>query len=117
MKNSRSILVTVTISILVLIAVVGGLIYWNFSIVSTPIKFENQFEERTAAVVEKGQYVVKLEQAFRDNNPKKEFTTNWDELTDFALNGIMEYRSQIYDENNLENAAIIEELRKQDPNW
>jgi hypothetical protein len=29
----------------------------------------------------------------------------------------MEYRSQIYDENNLENAAIIEELRKQDKNW
>jgi hypothetical protein len=33
------------------------------------------------------------------------------------LNGTIEYRSQIYDENNLENAAIIEELRKQDPTW
>lgn len=115
MKNSRSILVAILT--IVVLAVVGGFIIWNVNIVSTPIKFENQFEERTAAVVEKGQYVVKLEQAFRDNNPKKEFTTNWDELTDFALNGIMEYRSQIYDENNLENAAIIEELRKQDPNW
>lgn len=115
MKNSRSILVTVLT--IALLAVVGGLFYWNLTIVSTPIKFENHFEDREATVIEKEQHIIKLVQAYRDNNPKKEFTSNWDELTDFALNGVMEYRSQIYDENNLENAAIIEELRKQDPNW
>ena len=115
MKNSRSILVTVLT--IALLAVVGGLFYWNLTIVSTPIKFENHFEDREATVIEKEQHIIKLVQAYRDNNPKKEFTSNWDELTDFALNGVMEYRSQIYDENNLENAAIIEELRKQDKNW
>ena len=115
MKNSRSILVTILT--IVLLAVVGVLLFWNVNIVSTPIKFENHFEDRTTAVIEKEQHIIKLVQAYRDNNPKKEFTTSWDELTDFALNGTMEYRSQIYDENNLENAAIIEELRKQDPNW
>jgi hypothetical protein len=85
--------------------------------VSTPIQFEKHFETRTAAVIEKEQHIVKLVQAYRDNNSEKKFTTNWDELTDFALNGTIEYRSQIYDENNLENAALIEELRKQDPSW
>ena len=117
MKNSRSLLATIVVAALVLLGVAIFLIIQIGKVVSTPIQFENHFEERTAAVVEKGQYVVKLEQAYRDNNPEKKFTVNWDELTDFALNGTMEYHSQIYDENNLENAAIIEELRKQDPNW
>ena len=115
MKNSRSILVTILT--VVLLVVVGAILYWVITIVSTPIKFENHFEDRTAMVIEKEQHIIKLVQAYRDQNPKKEFTTSWDELTDFALNGTMEYRSQIYDENNLENAAIIEELRKQDKNW
>ena len=114
MKNSLSIFVA--IATVVMVAVVGLLIWWNFSMLSTPINFEKHFEERTAAVVEKEQHIVKLVQAYRENNPKKEFTTNWDELTEFALNGTIEYRSQIYDENNLENAAILEELRK-DKNW
>lgn len=114
MKKSLSIFVTV--ATIVMVAVVGGLIWWNFSMLSTPINFETHFEERSAAVVEKEQHIIKLVQAYRDNNPKKEFTTNWDELIDFALNGTIEYRSQIYDENNLENAAILEELRK-DKNW
>jgi hypothetical protein len=55
-------------------------------------------------------------QGYRDSNPNKKFTTSWDELIDFALNGTMEYRSQIYDENNLKNAEILAELRK-DKNW
>ena len=86
------------------------------SLVSTPIQFEKHFEQRTAEVIEKEQYIIKLVQAYRDANPEKKFTTNWDELTEFALNGTVEYRSQIYDENNLDNAAILEELRK-DKNW
>ena len=121
MKNSRSILVTILT--IVLLAVVGVLIYWNMNIVSTPIKFENHFEQRTAKVIEKEQQIIKLVQAYRDNNPKKEFTTNWDELTDFALNGTIEYRSQIYDENNLggDGHLSFEQLKAQelakDPNW
>jgi hypothetical protein len=114
MKNSRSILVT--IATLVLVAGVAALVWWIWSLVSTPIQFEKHYEERTAKVIEKEQHIIKLVQAYRDNNPSKKFTTNWDELTDFAVNGTMEYRSQIYDENNLENAAILEELRK-DKNW
>jgi hypothetical protein len=114
MKNSMSIFVTV--ATVVMVAVVGLLIWWNFGMLSTPINFEKHFEERTTAVIEKEQHIIKLVQAYRDNNPEKKFTTNWDELTEFALNGTIEYRSQIYDENNLENAAILEELSK-DKNW
>ena len=83
---------------------------------STPIKFESHFAERSKAVIEKEQHIIKLVQGYRDSNPNKKFTTNWDELIDFALNGTMEYRSQIYDENNLKNAEILAELRK-DKNW
>ena len=117
MKNSRSIKVIVIISAVVLAIAALAALAWNVMIVAKPIQFENHFEERTATVIAKEQQIVKLVQAYRDNNPKKEFTTNWDELTDFALNGTMEYHSQIYDENNLDNAAKIEAALKNDPNW
>lgn len=101
---------------LVLLAAVVGLIYWIASMLATPIQFEQHFNDRRQAVIEKEEYIIKLVQAYRDANPDKKFTTNWDDLIDFALNGTMEYRSQIYDENNLKNAEILAELRK-DKNW
>ena len=101
---------------LILLAAVVGLVYWIWSMLATPIQFEKHFEDRSNAVIEKEEYIIKLVQAYRDSNPAKKFTTNWDELIDFALNGTMEYRSQIYDENNLKNAEILAELRK-DKNW
>ena len=103
------------LQILLLVAIIG-LVYWNFKMIETPVKFETHFEQREAAVIEAEKYIIPLVQAYRDANPAKKFTTNWDELIDFALNGTIEYRSQIYDENNLENAAILAELRK-DKNW
>ena len=101
---------------LLLVAIVCALLFWIWSMLSTPIKFQSHFAERSKAVIEKEEYIIKLVQGYRDSNPNKKFTTNWDELIDFALNGTMEYRSQIYDENNLKNAAILAELRK-DKNW
>lgn len=101
---------------ILLLAAVAGLLYWNFKLIESPVKFESHFDQRETAVVEAEKYIVKLVQAYRDANPKKEFTTDWDQLIDFALNGNIEYRSQIFDENNLENAAKLAELRK-DPNW
>ena len=101
---------------LLLVAIVCALIFWIWSMLSTPIKFQSHFAERSKAVIEKEEYIIKLVQGYRDSNPDKKFTTNWDELIDFALNGTMEYRSQIYDENNLKNAEILAELRK-DKNW
>ena len=101
---------------LILVAAVVGLVYWIGSMLATPIQFEKHFSDRSNAVIEKEEYIIKLVQSYRDSHPEKKFTTNWDELIDFALNGTMEYRSQIYDENNLKNAEILAELRK-DPNW
>ena len=97
---------------LVLLAAVVGLIYWIWSMLSVPIHFEQHFSSREQAVIEKENYIIKLVQGYRDANADKKFTTNWD----VALNGTMEYRSQIYDENNLKNAEILAELRK-DKNW
>ena len=105
-----------TVITLFLLAAVVGLIFWIWSMLSTPIQFEEHFKTRRAAVIEKEEYIIKLVQAYRDSNSEKKFTTNWDDLIDFALNGTMEYRSQIYDENNLKNAEILAELRK-DKNW
>lgn len=102
--------------ILLLVAAVVALVYWIWSMLATPIQFEQHFDERSQVVIEKEENIIKLVQAYRDSNPAKKFTTNWDELIDFALNGTMEYRSQIYDENNLKNAEILAELRK-DKNW
>ena len=87
-----------------LLAAVVGLIYWIWSMLSVPIHFEQHFNSRQQAVIEKEQYIIKLVQGYRDASADKKFTTNWDELIDFALNGTMQYRSQIYDENNLKNA-------------
>lgn len=101
---------------LLLVAIVCGLLFWIYSMISVPIKFESHFADRSKAVIEKEEYIIKLVQGYRDSNPNKKFTTSWDELIDFALNGTMEYRSQIYDENNLKNAEILAELRK-DKNW
>ena len=105
-----------TVITLLLLAAVGALVFWIWSMLSTPIQFEKHFSDRSKAVIEKEEYIIKLVQGYRDSNPAKQFTTNWDELIDFALNGTMEYRSQIYDENNLNNAEILAELRK-DKNW
>lgn len=105
-----------TAIILLLLAAVVGLVYWIGSMLATPIQFEKHFDERSQVVIEKEENIIKLVQAYRDSNTEKKFTTNWDELVDFALNGTMEYRSQIYDENNLKNAEILAELRK-DKNW
>ncbi len=105
-----------TAIILLLLAAVVGLVYWIGSMLATPIQFEKHFDERSQVVIEKEENIIKLVQAYRDSNSEKKFTTNWDELVDFALNGTMEYRSQIYDENNLKNAEILAELRK-DKNW
>ena len=99
-----------------LLAAVVALIYWIWSMLSVPIHFEQHFNSRQQAVIEKEQYIIKLVQGYRDASADKKFTTNWDELIDFALNGTMQYRSQIYDENNLKNAEILAELRK-DKNW
>ena len=101
---------------LLLLAAVVGLIYWIWSMLSVPIHFEQHFNSRQQAVIEKEQYIIKLVQGYRDASADKKFTTNWDELIDFALNGTMQYRSQIYDEYNLKNAEILAELRK-DKNW
>lgn len=131
MKNSRSIVLL--LATLVMVGVVAVLIWMIIGQVATPIQYEKHFEERSNVVIEKEQYIIKLVQAYRDNNPKKEFTTNWDELINFALNGDVQYRSQIYDEYNLGGmvwdevkqdsvymesfAEIRERELKKDKNW
>ena len=106
-----------TLTLLLLVGVCFEL-FWIWGKLATPIDFETHFEERRNAVIEKEEHIIKLVQGYRNAQPGKDkkFTTNWDELINFALNDTIEYRSQIYDENNLKNAEILAELRK-DKNW
>ena len=102
---------------LVLLAAVVGLIYWIWSMLSVPIHFEQHFSSREQAVIEKENYIIKLVQGYRDANADKKFTTNWDTIIEFAKNGVIVEKSEIYDENNLDNKPILDSIRKANPKW
>ena len=48
--------------ILLLVAAVVGLVYWIWSMLATPIQFEQHFDERSQTVIEKEEYIIKLVQ-------------------------------------------------------
>ena len=101
--------------LLLLVAIVG-LGYWIYSMIAVNVNAENQIKEREKIVIEKAQVIRELVQAYRDSRPDKKYTTNWDVITEYAKNGYIVEKSEIYDENNLKNAEILAELRK-DKNW
>ncbi len=100
---------------ILLAVVIVVLCYVIFKQIQGPVQFDKEAVNRTAVVIKKIKDIRTVEQAYRDVNGK--FTDNWDELVRFALEDTIEYKSEIYDENNLENAAILEQLRKADKNW
>lgn len=115
MKSTNKILL---IFQLLLLVGVAGLLYWNFALIEKPVRFENYKETRTQVVKDHMEkYLIPLTRAYRDADTAKRYTTDWDLLTDFALNGTIEYRSKIYDENNLKYPEIEAKMKAADPNW
>ena len=100
---------------ILLAVVIVVLCYVIFKQIQGPVQFEKEAANRKAVVVKKIKDIRTAQQEYK--KAKGKFTNNWDELIAFILEDTIEYRSEIYDENNLENAAILEQLRKQDKNW
>lgn len=102
--------------LLLLVAIVG-LGYWIYSMIAVNVNAESQINEREKIVIEKAQVIRDLVQAYKDSRPDKKYTTNWDVITEYAKNGYIVEKSEIYDENNLDNKAKLDSIRKADPKW
>ena len=102
--------------LLLLVAIVG-LGYWIYSMIAVNVNAENQIKEREKIVIEKAQVIRDLVQAYKDSRPDKKYTTNWDTITEFAKSGYIVEKSEIYDENNLDNKAKLDSIRKANPTW
>jgi hypothetical protein len=102
---------------LLLLVAIGFLTYWIYSQIATNVKAEDQIKEREGVVVEKAKVIRELTQAYKDANKDKKFTTNWDEIIAFAKSGVIVEKSEIFDENNLDNKPKLDSIRKVNPKW
>ena len=102
---------------LLLLVVIGLLVYWIYAQINTNVKAEDQIKEREGVVIEKAKVIRDLVQAYKDSRPDKKFTTNWDTIIEFAKSGYIIEKNEIYDENNLDNRALLDSIRKANPKW
>lgn len=92
----------------VLLAVVLGLAYWLFVVISTPIKFENELAERKAAVIERIKDIRSAERQFKSKNQR--FTASFDTLINFILTEKMEGERKMIDEDD--SVAMAQAYKK-----
>ena len=102
--------------LLLLVAIVG-LTYWIYDMIAVNVHAEDQIKERETVVVEEAKVIREVVQAYKDSRPDKKYTTNWDTITEFAMNGVIIEKSEIYDENNLDNKPKLDSIRKANPKW
>ena len=102
---------------LLLLVVIGLLVYWIYAQININVKAEDQIKEREGVVIEKAKVIRDLVQAYKDSRPDKKFTTNWDTIIEFAKSGYIIEKNEIYDENNLDNRALLDSIRKANPKW
>ena len=100
-----------------LLVAIAGLGYWIYDMIAVNVNAEDQIREREGVVIEKAKTIRDLVQAYKDSRPDKKFTTNWDTITEFAKSGYIVEKSEIYDENNLDNKAKLDSIRKANPKW
>ncbi len=83
---------------LVLAVVVLGLAYWVYTLISTPIKFENEQKQREAAVIERIKDIRTAERTFKSKYQR--FTADFDTLINFVLTEQMEGERKKIDEDD-----------------
>ena len=83
---------------LVLAAVVLGLAWWVYTLISTPIKFENEQKTREAAVIERIKDIRTAERQFKSKYQR--FTADFDTLINFVLTEEMEGERKKIDEDD-----------------
>ena len=104
MKNK---IVLITLQVIFL-AVVVWLAHWLFVVISTPIKFESELQERKTAVIERIKDIRNAERQFKSKNQR--FTANFDSLINFILTEKMEGERKMIDEDD--SAAMAQALKK-----
>ena len=83
---------------LALAVVVLGLGYWVYTLISTPIKFENEQKVREAAVIERIKDIRTAERTFKSKYQR--FTADFDTLINFVLTETMEGERKLIDEDD-----------------
>ena len=83
---------------LALAVVVLGLGYWVYTLISTPIKFENEQKVREAAVIERIKDIRTAERTFKSKYQR--FTADFDTLINFVLTENMEGERKKIDEDD-----------------
>ena len=83
---------------LVLAAVVLALVWWVYTLISTPIKFENEQKAREAAVIEKIKDIRTAERQFKSKYQR--FTADFDTLINFVLTEEMQGERKKIDEDD-----------------
>ena len=104
MKN-KIVLISIEVA---LAAVVLGLVYWLFVVISTPIKFESELAERQGAVIERIKDIRNAERQFKSKNQR--FTASFDTLINFVLTEKMEGERKLIDEDD--SVAMAQALKK-----
>ena len=82
----------------VLAAVVLGLAYWVYMLISTPIKFENEQKTREAAVIERIKDIRTAERTFKSKYQR--FTGDFDTLINFVLTEELQGERKKIDEDD-----------------
>ena len=91
-----------------LAAVVLGLAYWVYMLISTPIKFENEQKTREAAVIERIKDIRTAERTFKSKYQR--FTADFDTLINFVLNEELQGERKKIDEDD--SVAIAQARKK-----
>ena len=81
-----------------LAAVVLGLAYWVYMLISTPIKFENEQKAREAAVIERIKDIRTAERTFKSKYQR--FTGDFDTLINFVLTEELQGERKKIDEDD-----------------
>ena len=83
---------------LALAVVVLGLAYWVYTLISTPIKFEDEQKNREAAVIERIKDIRTAERTFKSKYQR--FTADFDTLINFVLTEELQGERKKIDEDD-----------------
>ncbi|MFI3259295.1 MAG: hypothetical protein R3Y16_04285 [Rikenellaceae bacterium] len=96
---------------LILAAVIFGLVYLIYVLISTPISFDNDRAQIESKVVERIKDIRLAERAYKSKY--SEFTDDFDKLINFVLNDSLEMTRKIVDEDDsLAMANLLRSGRK-----
>ena len=94
---SKPVVLYSTLAVLVLGVI--ALIYWNFTLIETNVSAQAQIEERETAVIEHSKKLKEIAEMYHKANGR--YPGSCDEIVEFAQNGFVVEKNEIFDPNNL----------------